>query len=87
MVDLGIIFILGVTNFALHKAVLASGHPMLAQMARRGLNGRITLLFEFLVLLAALMLTANGWVGLLWAYGAYTILSAATAWLVLKDRL
>ena len=87
MVDLGIIFILGVTNFALHKAVLESGHPMLAQMARKGLNGRITLLFEFLVLLAALMLTANGWVGLLWAYGAYTILSAATAWLVLTDRL
>ena len=87
MVDLGIIFILGVTNFALHKAVLESGHPMLAQMPRRGLNGRITLLFEFLVLLAALMLTANGWVGLLWAYGAYTILSAATAWLVLTDRL
>lgn len=83
------IFLLGIGNFALHKAVLESGHPLLGQMPWfvHKLGGRITLATEFLVLLAALLLAANGWPGLAWAYLAYTGLNAIAAWLILTDRV
>ena len=51
------------------------------------LGGRLTLLTEFLILLAALMLAANGWPGLAWAYLIYTVLNALAAWLILTGRI
>jgi hypothetical protein len=86
---MAIIFILGIGNFALHKAVLESGHPMLRVSSRfaRVLSGRITLLTEFCVLLAALLLAANGWPGLAWAYLGYSALNAGAAWLILTHRV
>ena len=83
------IFVLGIGNFALHKAVLESGHPLLGQLPWfvHMLGGRITLATEFLVLLAALLLAANGWPGLSWAYFAYTCPHAVAAWLILTDRV
>ena len=84
-----IIFLLGVLNFALHGAVLASGHRLLGQMPGliRALGGRLTLVAEFLVLLAAMLLAANGWSGLVWAYAVYSGLNALSAWLILTDRI
>ncbi|MGJ8598323.1 hypothetical protein [Sulfitobacter sp.] len=84
-----ILFVLGVGNFALHRAVLDSGHPMVRQMPDfvRMLGGRLTLLAEFLVLLAAMLLSANGWSGLVWAYGAYSALNAFSAWMILSGRV
>ncbi len=86
---IAIIFLLGIGNFALHKAVLDSGHPLLGRMPWfvHMLGGRITMLTEFLVLLAALLLAANGWPGLAWAYGVYTALNAVAAWLILTRRI
>ncbi len=84
-----IIFLLGIGNFALHRAVLESGHPMLGEMpwlAGR-MGGRATLVTEFLVLLAALLLVANGWTGMLWAYLIYSLLNGVTAWLILTRRI
>ena len=53
-----IIFLLGVGNFALHRAVMDSGHPLVGRMPWfvHALNGRLTLAIEFLLLLAALLL-------------------------------
>lgn len=84
-----LIFILGIGNFALHKAVLESGHPLLGRMPWfvHMLGGRITLVTEFLVLLAAMLLVANGWPALAWAYLLYTGLNLASAWLILTDRI
>lgn len=84
-----IIFFLGVGNFALHKAVLESGHPLLGQMPWfvHMLGGKLTFATEFMVLLAALMLAANGWPGLAWAYLAYSALNGIAAWLILTDRI
>jgi hypothetical protein len=43
-------FLLGIANFAMHKAVLESRHPMLAQMPWMGLmGGRFSLALEFLL--------------------------------------
>lgn len=84
-----IIFVLGIGNFALHRAVLESGHPLIGQMPSfvQVLGGRLTLVAEFLVLLAALLLAASGWTGLAWAYLTYSMLNAAAAWLILSGRL
>lgn len=84
-----IIFLLGIANFALHKAVLESGHPSInkmpwfANMAGR----RLTLLTEYLVLLSAMLLAANGWPGLAWAYAAYSLINGMAAWLILTNRI
>ena len=86
---IALIFLLGIANFALHKAVLESNHPLLGQMPWfvHMLGGRATLVTEFFVLLAALLLAANGWPGLVWAYLAYSALNAIAAWLILSGRI
>ncbi len=84
-----IILLLGVGNFALHRAVLESGHPMIGQVPGfvQTLGGRLSLVAEFLVLLAAALLAANGWPMLAWAYFGYSALNAIAAWLILTNRI
>ncbi len=84
-----IIFVLGIGNFALHRAVLESRHPLLGEMPWfvHMLGGRMTLATEFVVLLAALLLAANGWPSLAWAYLGYTALNCVAAWLILTRRI
>ena len=83
------IFILGVMNFAMHKAVLESGHPLVGQMPRfvHILGGRITLAAEFVLLLGAMLLVATGSAGWGWAYLGYTALNASAAWLILTGKV
>ncbi|MBV7265567.1 hypothetical protein [Erythrobacter ani] len=84
-----IIFVLGIGNFTLNRAVFASNHPVIEQMPPfvHMLGGRLTLIAEFLILLAAMLLAANGWPGLAWGYLAYSALNALTAWLLLTGRV
>lgn len=83
------LFILGIANFAMHKAVLESGHPLLGQMPWffHLLNGRFSLLVEFLMLLAAMLMVASGSPGWAWVYAAYSILNGVSAWLILSGRV
>ena len=54
-------FLLGIANFAMHKAVLESRHPMLAQMPWfEMLGGRFSFGLEFLLLVGAMLLAATG---------------------------
>ena len=78
-------FLLGIGNFAMHKAVLESRHPMLAQMPWIG--GRFSLALEFVLLVGALLLAASGHSGWGWAYLAYSALNAISAWLILSRRV
>ena len=89
MVGLAAIFVLGICNFALNKAVLESGHPLLAQMGleARGIGERIALGTEFLVLLTAMMLAANGYPALVWVYVIYSAINLASAWFILTNRM
>lgn len=84
-----VIFLLGIGNFALHKAVLESGHPLIGKMPwfAHMLGHRLTLLTEFLVLLSAMLLAANGWPVLVWAYAGYSALNGVAAWLILSGRV
>lgn len=86
---LAIIFLLGVANFALHRAVLESGHPLLGRSPwyTHLLGGRITLATEFLLLLAALLLAAQGWQWAVWVYLVYSLLNAIGGWLILTGRV
>ena len=83
------LFILGIANFAMHKAVLESGHPLLGQMPWffHLLSGRFSLLVEFLMLLAAMLMVAAGSLGWAWVYAAYSILNGISAWLILSGRV
>lgn len=83
------IFLLGIGNFAMHKAVLESGHPLLGKVPWffHMLGGKVTLATEFLLLLAAMLLAWQGWPASAWAYLAYTVLNAVSAWLILTRRV
>lgn len=83
------LFVLGIGNFTLHKAVLESGHPLIDRMNwfTGGREGRGSLLIEFLVLLSAMLLAANGWTWAVWFYLGYSALNALAAWLILGGRI
>lgn len=84
-----VIFVLGVGNFALNRAVFDSGHPFLARLPRRSrvLGHRAALATEFGVLFFALLLSARGWPGFVWAYVAYTGFNTLAAWLILSRKV
>jgi hypothetical protein len=88
MIALLLIFLLGIANFALHKAVLESGHPLLGRMPFMNVLGpRASLIAEFLVLLGAMLLVGSGSLLWGWAYFGYTTFNALAAWLILSRRV
>lgn len=86
---LGLLFVLGVANFAMHKAVLESRHPLMVQALQwfRLFGGRFGLALEFIVLLGAMLMVSTGATGWAVAYVAYSLLNALSAWLVLTGRI
>ena len=83
------VFLLGIGNFTLHRAVLESGHPLVIQMAWlvNLLGGRGSLALEFALLLAAMLLVASGHPAWAWAYLGYSALNGVSAWLLLSGRM
>lgn len=79
-------FLLGVVNFAVQTAILASGHPVLAQIAGRRLRlfGRLAFAAEFLVLVAVLVMVADGHYAWGWAYLGYSAVNGLAAWALLR---
>ncbi|WP_404479467.1 hypothetical protein [Novosphingobium sp. BL-52-GroH] len=89
MLSIVFVFCLGVLNFAAHKAVIESGHPMLAQVPWffQSLGGRLSLVVEFAMLLGAMIMAAAGSVGWAWIYAFYTGLNGLSAWLIFSGRV
>lgn len=83
-----IVFILGIANFAAHRAVLESGHPLIDAVPRafQSLGGRGSLIVEFAMLLGALWMVSVGSTGWTIAYLCYTALNGLAAWLILSGR-
>ena len=83
------VFLLGIGNFTLHRAVLESGHPLVIQMAWlvNLLGGRGSLALEFALLLAAMLLVAGGHPAWAWAYLGYSALNGLSSWLLLSGRM
>lgn len=84
-----IIFLLGIVNFAINRAVFDSAHPLFARLPQisQTLGRRAALVSEFGVLLVALMLSARGWPVFAFIYAIYTLANAAAAWLILTRRV
>lgn len=82
-------FILGIGNFAMHKAVLESRHPLLGQVPWffRMMGGRFSLVVEFLMLLGAMLAISGGSAAWAWGYAAYSLLNGLSAWLILSGRV
>ena len=89
MLPLVAVFCMGVINFAAHKAVLESGHPMLAQVPwlLQPLGGRLSLIVEFAMLLGAMIMAVAGSVGWAWIYAIYTMFNGLSAWLIASGRV
>jgi hypothetical protein len=83
-----IVFVLGIANFAAHRAVLESGHPLVDAMPRafQLLGGRMSLVVEFAMLLGAMWMVAAGSSGWALAYIGYTAVNGLAAWLILSGR-
>ncbi|GAA4642286.1 hypothetical protein GCM10023115_04810 [Pontixanthobacter gangjinensis] len=87
--EIFVIFLLGIGNFALHRAVMESKHPAIGAISwfadRAG--RRLALGLEFGVLLVAMLLAANGWPELVWGYLIYSGLNGVSGWLILTGRI
>ena len=83
------VFFLGIGNFAVHQAVLASDHPLLGRVSLffQLLGGRFSLFVEFIVLVGAMLLAAQGSYGWALFYACYTAVNALAAWLILSRRI
>jgi hypothetical protein len=83
------LFLLGVGNFAMHKAVLESRHVILAQMPWlfKPLGGKFSLIIEFGLLLGSMLLADGGSIGWVWGYTIYSALNGWSAWLILSGKI
>lgn len=88
MAGIVVILLLGICNFAMQRAVLESGHPVLGQMPGywNALGGRGPYLLEFLILVAALLFTDNGSTIAPLIYMGYSLFNGAAAWALLSGR-
>ncbi len=84
-----LVFLLGIGNFAAHKAVLESGHPVLQQLAWlfESLGGRLSLILEFVMLVGTLMAMSGGSNGWALFYALYTAVNFGSVWLILTGRI
>ena len=84
-----IVFLLGIANFALHRAALVRGQALLGRLppVLRSLWGVGSLLVEFVLLVISMAMVTKGAVGWVWGYGLYTGGNALAAWLILSGRL
>lgn len=84
-----LVFFLGIGNFAAHRAVLDTDHPLLGQVPFffQLLGGRFSLLVEFAMLLGAMLMAAQGSFGWAVFYACYTGVNALSAWLILSGRI
>jgi hypothetical protein len=89
MMAILITFLLGIGNFALHNAVMDSGHPLLGKMPwfYHALGGRFTMIVEFMLLFAALMFAAEDVVSGPIAYVIYSVLNSFSAYLILTNKV
>lgn len=84
------ILIAGMGNFAMHRWMLESGHPMVEAATgpvRRALGRHATYVIEFAILLGMLLWAQSRWFPALMLYGVYTALNAATVALIKGPRL
>lgn len=82
-------FLCGVLNFAMHKAVIESHHPLLRQMPwmfHAGGRG-VGFVIEFVMLTGSMLMIASGSTGWALGYLVYSLVNSLAAWLILSNRI
>ena len=82
-------FLMGVANFAMHKAVAESGHPFVEDTKRYfgQYFGRYSSYgIEFVMLTGAMLFAYEGSLIIAFIYWAYTGMNALATWLLLSGR-
>jgi len=84
-----ITFLLGMGNFACHRAVIASGHRMLSEMPSTTLAVArwSSLALEFGLLCGALYAASTGQVHWVWLYAGYFLINLGAAWSIVTGRI
>ncbi len=83
-------FLLGIANFAMHKAVIDSSHPFVEDTKLyfgRYLGKSGSYVFEFLLLLGAMIFANLGSTIIVVFYVLYSLLNMLAAWLLLSGRV
>lgn len=82
-------FLMGIANFAMHKAVAESGHPFVEDTKRyfgRYFGQHASYGIEFVVLLGALWFAQEGSTVIVLVYWIYTGINGIATWLLLTGR-
>lgn len=84
-----ITLLLGIGNFAWHRAVIESGHRMVSEMPPESLRvlRNFSLSLEFVLLCGALFAVKSGHTHWIWAYLGYSLINAGAAWMIIKGRV
>ncbi|MEE9434655.1 MAG: hypothetical protein V3V15_10500 [Sphingorhabdus sp.] len=83
-------FLLGIANFAMHKAVIDSNHPFVEDTKLyfgRYFGKSGSYVFEFALLLGALVFASLGSMLIVFFYVIYSGLNMLAAWLLLSGRV
>ncbi|QTD55472.1 hypothetical protein [Parasphingorhabdus cellanae] len=84
-----IIFVCGVGNFAMHKAMMESNHPMITE-ARGSFSKFLgpygSYILEFFMLAAALIFANMGMLSAVFFYGIYTLANGAGAYVLFSNK-
>ena len=82
-------FMMGVANFAMHKAVAESGHPFVEDTKRyfgQYFGQYSSYGIEFVMLTGAMLFAYEGSLIIAFIYWAYTGMNALATWLLLSGR-
>ncbi len=84
-----IVFLCGVGNFAMHKAMLESDHPLIAEARgsfRKALGPYGSYILEFLMLAAALIFANMDMLSAVIFYAVYTLANCAAALILFSNK-
>lgn len=82
-------FLMGIANFAMHKAVAESGHPFVEDTKRyfgKHFGRYSSYGIELLMLIGAMLFAQEGSMIIAFIYWAYTGMNALATWLLLSGR-
>jgi hypothetical protein len=85
-----ICFLLGIGNFAMHKAVIESGHPFVEDTKLyfgRYFGRHGSYLVEFGILVGTMLFAFSGAAWIIAFYAIYTACNAVAVWLLLTHRM
>ncbi|MBL0924181.1 MAG: hypothetical protein IBJ12_06905 [Sphingomonadaceae bacterium] len=82
-------FLMGIANFAMHKAVAESGHPFVEDTKRyfgKHFSPYGSYAIELALLIGAMLFAQENAVLVVLIYGAYTGMNGVATWLLLSGK-